>query len=133
MVRPGLLVVALLTVVPVSVWGAGSRGHSSYGSHSSHRSRGTHRASSSHGSRVHSSHRNASGVPRDSHGKIKRDPDQRARFIRSHPCPSTGKKHGACPGYVVDHVRPLKEGGRDDPSNMQWQTVRDAKAKDKWE
>lgn len=72
-------------------------------------------------------------MTRDSHGKIKRDPEQRARFMRSHPCPSTGKTHGACPGYVVDHVRPLKEGGRDDPSNMQWQTVRDAKAKDKWE
>jgi len=37
------------------------------------------------------------------------------------------------PGYVVDHVRPLACGGADAPSNMQWQTVTDAKAKDKWE
>jgi hypothetical protein len=29
---------------------------------------------------------------------------------------------GACPGYVVDHVTPLKRGGADKPSNMQWQT-----------
>ena len=37
------------------------------------------------------------------------------------------------PGYVVDHIVPLSKGGRDVPSNMQWQTVQDAKAKDKVE
>ena len=67
------------------------------------------------------------------HGKIKRDPAQRAKFVRTHPCPSTGKTHGPCPGYVVDHVRALKRGGRDDPSNMQWQTLEAARAKDRWE
>jgi hypothetical protein len=72
-------------------------------------------------------------VKRDSHGKIKRDPEQRAKFMRTHPCPSTGKTHGACSGYVVDHRQALKHGGRDDPSNMQWQTVQEAKAKDKVE
>ena len=29
-----------------------------------------------------------------------------------------------CPGYVVDHVRPLASVGADAPSNMQWQTGR---------
>jgi hypothetical protein len=53
--------------------------------------------------------------------------------MRSHPCPSTGKSRGACPGYVVDHVVALKRGGADNPSNMQWQTIQDAKAKDKVE
>jgi hypothetical protein len=44
----------------------------------------------------------------------------------------TGYPHGR-PGYVVDHIRPLACGGADAPSNMQWQTVADAKAKDKVE
>ena len=45
---------------------------------------------------------------------------------------STGYPHG-CPGYVVDHMVPLKRGGADTPANMQWQTKADANAKDKWE
>ncbi len=63
----------------------------------------------------------------------KRDREQRRRFMRTHPCPSTGKTHGGCPGYVVDHVRALKHGGTDSPSHMQWQTVVAAKSKDKVE
>ena len=65
--------------------------------------------------------------------KVERDPHQRAEFMKHHPCPSTGKKHGACPGYVVDHIRPLCAGGADHPSNMQWQTKEDAKKKDREE
>jgi hypothetical protein len=57
----------------------------------------------------------------------------RAEFMRQHPCPSTGKGYGACPGYVVDHVKPLACGGADAPSNMNWQTIAEGKAKDKWE
>jgi hypothetical protein len=37
------------------------------------------------------------------------------------------------PGYVVDHIVPLACGGADAPSNMQWQTVAAAKAKDRVE
>jgi len=58
---------------------------------------------------------------------------QRDAFMRTHPCPSTGKSHGACRGYVVDHVVPLKRGGPDRPENMQWQTTAVGKAKDKVE
>lgn len=39
----------------------------------------------------------------------------------------------ACPGYVIDHIQPLKRGGADEPWNMQWQTVQDAKAEDRTE
>jgi hypothetical protein len=40
---------------------------------------------------------------------------------------------GPCPGYVIDHIVPLKRGGTDAPDNMQWQTVADGKAKDRTE
>jgi hypothetical protein len=64
---------------------------------------------------------------------VKRSAAEVAAFKRENPCPSTGKRRGACPGYVVDHVEPLCNGGRDHPSNMQWQTVAEAKEKDKEE
>jgi len=73
------------------------------------------------------------GVKRDEHGKIARSSEAKAAFKNSRPCPSTGKSSGACPGYVVDHVVPLKRGGADRPDNMQWQTTAAAKAKDKTE
>jgi hypothetical protein len=53
-----------------------------------------------------------------------------AAFKREHPCPATGARRGSCPGYVIDHVIPLCAGGIDQPSNMQWQTISDAKRKD---
>jgi hypothetical protein len=62
-----------------------------------------------------------------------RDRSARDAFVRAHPCPSTGKGYGACPGYIVDHVVALACGGADDPSNMQWQTLTDSCEKDKWE
>ena len=70
---------------------------------------------------------------RDSHGHIKRSEEAREAFKHSHPCPSTGKSSGPCPGYVIDHVQALKHGGADEPSNMQWQTKEAAAEKDKWE
>lgn len=75
----------------------------------------------------------AAGPRRDAHGRIARDPRARNAFKRSHPCPSTGKTTGSCPGYVIDHVKPLKRGGADSPENMQWQTERAAKIKDRTE
>jgi hypothetical protein len=51
-------------------------------------------------------------------------------FQREHPCPSTGLPSGACPGYRKDHVVPLACRGPDTVANLQWQTIRDARAKD---
>jgi hypothetical protein len=62
-----------------------------------------------------------------------RSASSRQDFQRLHPCPSTGQPTGACPGYVVDHIIALKRGGLDEPSNMQWQSVAEAKAKDRIE
>ena len=67
------------------------------------------------------------------HGKIARSAKAKDEFKHSHPCPSTGRASGACPGYVIDHVQALKHGGADSPNNMQWQTTAAAKEKDKWE
>jgi hypothetical protein len=54
-------------------------------------------------------------------------------FQLTHPSPATGLTSGLCPGWVKDYIVPLACGGLDEISNLQWQTIRDAKAKDKWE
>ena len=77
-----------------------------------------------------SSHHNANyvyGVQRDKNGRIKRCEGAKRDFMKQ-----TGYPKGR-PGYVVDHIKPLKKGGCDCPANMQWQTKEAAKAKDKWE
>lgn len=73
------------------------------------------------------------GCKRDSKGRIARSPKATAGFRKTHPCPATGKTSGACNGYVIDHVVPLKRGGADRQENMQWQTTAAAKAKDRIE
>jgi hypothetical protein len=74
------------------------------------------------------SYTSATGViERDTQGRIKRSESAKHAFMRM-----TGYPHGR-PGYVIDHIIPLKRGGTDDPRNMQWQTIAEAKAKDKWE
>jgi hypothetical protein len=63
----------------------------------------------------------------------KRSSAAKQAFQQRSPCPSTGKRSGKCLGDVLDHVVPLKRGGRDESFNMQWQTVADAKVKDRTE
>ena len=70
---------------------------------------------------------------RDARGRIKRSAVARAQFMRMHPCPATGRHRGPCPGYVIDHIVALKRGGADRPGNMQWQTVQEARDKDRYE
>jgi len=113
-----LLAVALACatlIVQGTAFAKGGGGHSS--SHSSH-------SDSSSSSSGHSGHHKAEGVARDSHGKIARSTQAKDAFKRQHPCPSTGRSSGGCPGYVIDHVIPLKRGGTDEPVNMQWQNDR---------
>ena len=70
---------------------------------------------------------------RDANGKISRSPAQVNAFKRTHPCPANGNTRGACHGYIVDHIKALCVCGKDRPSNMQWQTVAEAHAKDRTE
>jgi hypothetical protein len=67
------------------------------------------------------------------HAETVRDRKQVYKFRSTHPCPATGRLHGGCPGYVVDHIQPLACNGPDRPFNMQWQTIAEGKAKDRWE
>ncbi len=92
----------------------------------------THRSAVAHRSRTASRHRarrstRCATCPRDKRGKIKRSSSAKNEFMRQ-----TGYPHGR-PGYVVDHVVPLKRGGKDETGNMQWQTKADAKKKDRIE
>jgi hypothetical protein len=64
---------------------------------------------------------------RNSRGRIQRSETAKEGFMRQ-----TGHPHG-WPGHVVDHRVPLACGGADAPSNMQWQTTEEAKAKDRVE
>lgn len=65
--------------------------------------------------------------------RIKRSQSAKVEFKRENPCPSSGAPKGPCKGYVIDHVVALACGGPDLPTNMQWQTIAEGKAKDRWE
>jgi hypothetical protein len=67
----------------------------------------------------------AKGGEPDVKGHIARDPKAKQNFMKA-----TGYPQGR-PGYVVAYIIPLKQGGADAPSNMQWQSKPAAKAKDK--
>lgn len=121
MIRAAILLAALALASSPSLARSGGRSSGHDGSHSS---------SSYH---APTQSRKASAVPRDAKGRIQRSPQARHEFRKSHPCPSTGRISGRCPGFVIDHVQALKRGGADDPSNMQWQTKEAARAKDRVE
>ena len=76
---------------------------------------------------VHHKSTYATGVARDAKGRIARSSSAKKEFMKQ-----TGYPNGR-PGYVVDHIVPLKRGGADTPANMQWQTIAEGKAKDKIE
>jgi hypothetical protein len=109
-----LVPILALSVLPIAADAASS------GSHSSHSSSGQ---SKSHKSKS----KKCSTCARNSHGRIARSEKAKHDFLHQ-----TGYPHGR-PGYVVDHRVALECGGADVPSNMQWQTVAEAKAKDRTE
>ena len=79
----------------------------------------------------------SAAAPADARGHHSYSSHHHERYHRSSEAKhefeaATGHPHG-WPGHVVDHIVPLACGGADSPNNMQWQTVADAKAKDKWE
>jgi hypothetical protein len=98
--------------------------HSS-GSNSSHSTSSKSKSKSKSKSRT--AQHKSSSAKRGANGKIARNEAAKHQFEVQ-----TGYPHGR-PGYVVDHIKPLACGGADVPSNMQWQTIEQAKAKDKIE
>jgi hypothetical protein len=70
-------------------------------------------------------------LPDSASAKEHRSASVKHEFQLTHPCPATGLTSGPCPGWVKDHIVPLTCGGLDAVSKLQWQTIRDAKAKDK--
>lgn len=72
-------------------------------------------------------------LSRDSHGKIARSRASLKAFVKVHACPATGLHSTHCPGYVLDHLRPLCSCGKDEPSNMQWQELKESHRKDRRE
>lgn len=107
-----LLPILLLLLLSLAAPAKGRATHTHHIKHTHHTKRTTHANRSTHKARSTTA---------------------RARFQRANPCPATGKRTGACPGYVVDHKVPIKRGGPDSPANMQWQTREAAKAKDRIE
>jgi hypothetical protein len=110
-----------------------SHSHSSSTTRSSHDNRSAATRSTSH--KTATPHHSRSDRTRSRATKYKRDPAQRRTFMRENPCPGGPDKGSMrrCSGYRVDHIKALKHNGADRPWNMQWQTVAEAKAKDRWE
>lgn len=77
-------------------------------------------------------------VPRTADGAIARSAMVRYQFRRLYPCPATGARYGACPGWAIDHVVPLACGGCDRIDNLQWlpaalKSCSGELCKDRWE
>jgi len=71
-------------------------------------------------------------------GTIRRRADVLSAFRKAHPCPSTGLRTGACPGWSMDHIIPLASCGCDAVWNLQWlpngiKSAAGELAKDRWE
>lgn len=75
---------------------------------------------------------------RSADGTICRSEKAKRQFAGLYACPATGKHSTSCPGWQIDHVIPLVDGGCDSVVNMQWlpagiKTCAGAVCKDRWE
>ena len=71
-------------------------------------------------------------------GRIKRSRAVLRAFAKVFPCPETLEPMPSCPGWSVDHVLPLADGGCDAAINLQWlpdsiKSCAGAQCKDRWE
>jgi hypothetical protein len=111
-IRALIVILVCLTLLISFPVGLSARGGSHAGGYSTHSS-----SSSGHHYKSPGASRSSTkceSCPRDSHGRIKRDPKAVEDFKKTHPKPP------GCKDCEVDHIAPLSKGGRDDPSNMQW-------------
>jgi hypothetical protein len=67
----------------------------------------------------------APGVKHEAKGHVATNPKAKQEFMQA-----TGYPQGR-PGYVVNYIVPLKQGGANEPGNMEWQPKAAAKTKDK--
>lgn len=71
-------------------------------------------------------------------GSISRDPTVTYAFRKVWKCPVTKLTTGPCPGWSIDHIIPLANGGCDAVWNLQWlpNEIKSSKGslpKDRWE
>lgn len=67
----------------------------------------------------------------DASAAANRSQQAKAEFKHMVPCPMNGNTRGSCPGYEIDHIKPLCAGGSDTADNMQWLTVTSHRRKTK--
>lgn len=46
-------------------------------------------------------------------------------FRKKNPCPSNGSNGGICPGYNLNYIKPLHQGGKRSPKNLRWEPIPD--------
>src|SRR5262245_59494720 len=122
-----LIAIALLPLSVIAQKGGRSSSHSSRSSSTTHSRSTSKPRTTSTRSRKSSVPKKSTVAKRGSYGRIKRSSSARTEFMRRTGYPR-GRK-----GYIVDHIVPLECGGADAPSNLQWQTVQEAKIKDRSE
>ena len=48
------------------------------------------------------------------------DHSEARAFAQQSPCPSSGQAEKRCPGWAIDYLVPLCNGGNDTRDNMRW-------------